>query len=114
VKSRLTIAMFDSAIAMAAVAVFFLSGGSAVAQDCGAAVAATKAEWQSLAQGNHHVAPGMIIATSDGRRLTGSQLNYAWALIDRADFTCIDPEPEKSMAYLSQVHALLHPALGSR
>jgi hypothetical protein len=114
VKSRLTIATFKSFVAMAMVVAFSLSGGPAAAQDCGTAVAATKAEWQSLAQGNHRIPPGMIITTSDGRRLSGSQLNYAWALIERADFTCIDPEPAKAMAYLSKVHALLHPAVSSR
>ena len=83
--------------------------GTAAAQDCGAAVTATKAEWRVLTSGNHRIAPSMIIATSDGRRLTGSQLNYAWALIDSAQFACADPEPAKAMAYISQVQALLQP-----
>lgn len=110
-KSRIETAGFCSTLAMATVtALVALSGGPAAAQDCGSAVAATKAEWQSLTQGNHHIAPSMIIATSDGRRLTGSELNYAWTLIDRANFTCTDPEPAKAMAYISEVQALLHPA----
>lgn len=112
VKSGLTVAAagFCSGLAIAAMTVSLL-GGPAAAQDCSAAIAATKAEWQSLTQGNHRIAPSTVIATNDGRRLTGSQLNYVWTLIDRAGVTCADPEPVTAMAYLSEATALLHPIL---
>jgi hypothetical protein len=83
---------------------------AAAQESCGAAVENAKAEWRALTAGNHSVAPAMRISTSDGRQLTGSQLNYAWILIDRADQACIDPEPEKSLAYIRQVQTLLHPS----
>jgi len=86
-----------------------LNCGTAAAQSCGPAVEAAKAEWRSLAHGNHTVPAAMRINTSDGRQLAGSTLNYAWVLIDRADQACIDPEPAKSAAYLSEEQALLHP-----
>jgi len=82
---------------------------AAAQESCDVAVEKAKAEWRALTAGNHTVAPAMRINTSDGRHLTGSQLNYAWVLIDRADQACIDPEPAKSLAYIHQVQALLHP-----
>jgi len=95
------VAAFSTAIALTAPA--------AAQGSCGAAVEQAKAEWRALTAGNHSVAPAMRISTSDGRHLTGSQLNYAWILIDRADQACIDPEPAKSLAYIHQVQTLLHP-----
>jgi hypothetical protein len=55
--------------------------------DCSAAVEAAKSDWRSLSHGVH-VAPRQRILTSDGRHLTGSDINYAKVLIDRAEEAC--------------------------
>jgi hypothetical protein len=79
---------------------------------CGAAIEAAKAEWRSLTKGNHAIAPSMRIDTSDGRHLTGSALNYAWVLIDRADDACEAGYDKVASDYMAQFNALIHPTPG--
>ena len=83
---------------------------SAAAQDCAAGVAAAKAEWRFLSKGNHTVPPSMRIDTSDGRHLTGSQVNYAWALIARAEAACGNGGDATALVHLREVEVLLHSA----
>jgi hypothetical protein len=82
----------------------------AEAEACGTAIEAAKVEWRSLTKGNHAIAPSMRIDTSDGRHLTGSALNYAWVLIDRADIACDAGQDGAAMDYIAQFNTLLHPA----
>jgi hypothetical protein len=86
-----------------------LSCGAAAAQSCGAVVEAVKVEWRSLTHGSHNVAPAMRISTSDGRHLTGSQLNYAWVLIDRAESACGAGGDAAAMVHIHELETLLHP-----
>jgi hypothetical protein len=101
-----------AAICAASAALLALSVGGtpAAAQDCNSAVQVAKAEWHALSSGNRRIAPSMQVVTSDGRRLSGASINFAGVLLDRAAFTCADPEPAKAMAYLAEAESLLHPA----
>jgi hypothetical protein len=85
-----------------------LSCGTAAAQSCEAAVAAEKVEWRALTKGNHTVAPSMRIVTSDGRHLSGSQLNYAWVLIDRAESACGAGGDSAAVVHINAFQQLLH------
>jgi hypothetical protein len=99
--------------ACAAVALLAISRSpGAEAGTCGAAIEAAKAEWRSLTKGNHAVAPGIRIDTSDGRHLTGSALNYAWVLIDRADSACDAGQDGVALDDIGQFNALIHPTSG--
>jgi hypothetical protein len=51
----------------------------------------------------------MRINTSDGRQLTGTQLNYAWVLIDRAESACSVGQGAAATAYIDEFEKLLHP-----
>jgi hypothetical protein len=84
-------------------------GGAARAGSCGAAVEAAKVEWRSLTRGNHTVSPAMRINTSDGRQLTGTQLNFAWVLIDRAESACNVGQDAAAMGHIDEFEKLLHP-----
>ncbi len=86
-----------------------LTGAPVMAQSCSAAVEATKVEWRSLMHGSHHLTPTMRINTSDGRQLTGSQVNYPWVLIDRADSACAAADDTAALAYIQEFETLLHP-----
>jgi|HubBroStandDraft_6_1064221.scaffolds.fasta_scaffold1671300_1 hypothetical protein len=79
------------------------------AESCNAAVQAAKADWWSLTHGNRFAPPQLVI-TSDGRRLTGIQLNYARVVIGRAESACEAAQSAASLAYVGEVQALLHPA----
>jgi hypothetical protein len=85
-------------------------GQRAMAQGCGAAVAAAKQQWWALTQGNHRIPPTMRVNTSDGRQLSGAQLNYAWVLVDRADGACGAAQGAAASGYLRDFDLLLHPA----
>jgi hypothetical protein len=84
-------------------------GGAARAEGCDAAVESAKVEWRSLTRGNHTISPAMRINTSDGRQLTGTQLNYAWVLIDRAESACSVGQGAAATAYIDEFEKLLHP-----
>lgn len=107
-KAKLSTAIYSLPAMLLALS---LSGNPATAQDCTTAVQAAQSEWHALSSGNRRIAPSMQIVTSDGRRLSGATINYAGVLLDRAAFTCADPEPAKAMAYLAEVNGLLHPAV---
>ena len=98
-----------SLTASAATLNLLLTGAPVMAQSCSAAVEVAKVEWRSLMHGSHHLTPTMRINTSDGRQLTGSQVNYAWVLIDRADSTCAAADATAAMAYIREFETLLHP-----
>ena len=55
------------------------------------------------------IAPSMRIDTSDGRQLTGSQLDYAWVPV--ADSACGTAQDAASMGYIQEFETLRHPAL---
>jgi hypothetical protein len=94
---------------VAAVAGCLGGAGAASAQVPGsAAVDQAKVEWRALTH-RSHLDAAVRINTSDGRQFTGSQLNYVWVLLDRAQGTCDDPEPSKAMAYLHEARGLLYP-----
>jgi hypothetical protein len=80
-------ASFYGACLMAGVGIYLPPGAASAAGDCTALVTAGKADWRWLTHGSH-VAPSMRINTSDGRHFTGSQLNYAGAVIARAESAC--------------------------
>jgi hypothetical protein len=82
--------------------------GAAAAESCSAAVQAAKAEWRSVSHGAH-VAPAQQILTSDGRRLTGSAINYAFFLISRAERACEAAQIDVSIGYVREARALFHP-----
>lgn len=73
---------------------------------CGSAIEAAQAQWRALSHGGR-VAPGQHIVTSDGRHLTGSQINYAKALIDWARAACATERHGDAAAYVSEAHMLL-------
>ena len=87
-----------------------LGPGTAAAQSCRDAITAEKAEWRSLTKGNRSVPPAMRIVTSDGRHLTGSQLNYAWVLIDRAETACSNFGEAAASVHIRAYQALIHPS----
>jgi hypothetical protein len=87
-----------------------LFGVAASAQDCGAALEAAKTEWRSLTRGNHQVAPATQIGTSDGRHLTGSQINYARVLISRAESACRSGSGAAAMMQIQEAQSLFRPA----
>jgi hypothetical protein len=72
-------------------------------------IRAAKADWQSLSHGIH-VAPAQPIITGDGRRLTGSEINYARVLIDRAGDACNQSRHAEALAAVQEAQTLLHPA----
>src|SRR5580700_6288427 len=80
-------ASFYAACLMAGVGIYLPAGAASAAENCAVSVTAAKAEWRSLTHGSH-VAPSMRVNTSDGRHFTGSQLNYAGAVIARAESAC--------------------------
>jgi len=45
--------------------------------------------------------------------LTGSQLNYAWVLIDRAENACGGADDAVAMVNIREFEALLHPISGA-
>ena len=81
----------------------------AAAQSCTNAIAAEKVEWHALTKGNSTVPPAMRIVTSDGRHLTGSQINYARVLIDRADSACSSGGDTAAQTQLQEFQTLIHP-----
>jgi hypothetical protein len=86
-----------------------LAGGAAAADEpCGAAVQTARAEWQSLS-GGRLVAPAQQVLTADGRRLTGSAINYGHALISQADSACLAGRGDAAMASLREVQGIFHP-----
>jgi hypothetical protein len=72
-------------------------------------IGAAKADWRSLSHGIR-VAPGQPIVTGDGRRLTGSGINYARVLIARAAEACQQSRHAEALASVQEVQTLLHPA----
>jgi len=72
-------------------------------------IGAAKADWRSLSHGIR-VAPGQLIITSDGRRLTGSGINYARVLIDRAEEACKQAHHAEALTSVQEAQTLLHPA----
>jgi len=83
--------------------------GAVAAEGCTAAVEAAKAEWRGLSKGRF-VAPAQTIVTSDGRRLAGSAINYAWVLIDRADSACSAGNAAEAVGYAQKAETLFHPS----
>jgi len=81
---------------------------AATAQSCPAAIAAAKAEWRSLSHGIN-IAAAQPIVTSDGRRLNGTQVNYARVLIGRAEDACSASNHAEALGYISEAETLLHP-----
>jgi hypothetical protein len=86
-----------------------LNSGIAAAQNCSVAIAAERVEWRALAKGNQNVPPAMRIVTSDGRHMTGSQINYARVLIDRADSASSNGGDTAAQPQLQEFQALIHP-----
>jgi hypothetical protein len=72
-------------------------------------IGAAKADWRSLSHGIR-VAPGQHIVTGDGRRLTGSEINYARVLIDRANEACKQSYHAGALASVQEAQTLLYPA----
>jgi len=87
-----------------------LAGTALAAENCTAAVASAKDLWRALSHGMSHVAPSQTIVTSDGRRLSGSSLNYGWVLISRAEDACQASNVSQSLELVRQVETLFHPA----
>lgn len=73
---------------------------------CAAAIEAAQAEWRALSHGGR-VAPAQHIIMSDGRHTTGSQINYAKALIDWARAACVTARHGEAIAYAREAQALL-------
>ena len=76
--------------------------------DCLSATSATRAEWRALTHATA-LRPSQRIRTGDGRELTGSQLNYTAALINRAESACQSGQPEQALSYVNEANQLLHP-----
>jgi hypothetical protein len=72
-------------------------------------IRAAKIDWRSLSHGIR-VAPAQPIVTGDGRRLTGSEINYARVLIDRAAEACEQSHHAEALASVQETQTLLHPA----
>jgi hypothetical protein len=72
-------------------------------------IEAAKADWRSLSHGIR-VAPGQPIVTGDGRRLAGSEINYARVLIDRAGEACKQSQHAEALTSVQGAQTLLHPA----
>src|SRR5580700_2626417 len=88
---------------------FYLLSVFAAAEDCHSPVQATEADWRALSHGNSHVAAMMTIATADGRRFTGSQVNYLHMLVGRAEGACAAGQSREAMARVREARALLQP-----
>ena len=78
-------------------------------QTCSEAIETAKADWRSLSHGSH-LAPTQPIVTSDGRHLNGTEVNYAWVLIDRAESACASANRAEALGYAAEAQTLLHPA----
>ena len=76
--------------------------------DCLSAANTAKAEWRALSHATP-LRPSQRIRTVDGRELSGSQLNYAGALINRAESACESGQPEQALSYVNEAKQLLHP-----
>jgi hypothetical protein len=87
----------------------YLPARAASAGDCTVSVTAAKADWRWLTHGSH-VAPSMRINTSDGRHFTGSELNYAWALITRAEGACDASRENEFAAAMMEFRTVLQTA----
>ena len=92
----------------ASVITLSLSAGAVYAQNSPDGIAAAKADWRALSHGIN-VAPSQPIITSDGRHLTGSQVNYARVLISRAEAAVGAGRPADAPAYIDEAERLLHP-----
>jgi hypothetical protein len=88
--------------------VFGVARAASAQLACGAAIEQAKAEWRSLTHSTH-LAASMRINTNDGRHLTGSQLNYVWVLLDRADGACGAGQEREAIGYLHEAQSILHP-----
>jgi hypothetical protein len=71
-------------------------------------ISSAKADWRSLSHGIR-VAASQPIVTGDGRRLTGSEINYARVLIDRAADACNQSQHAEALATVREAQTLLHP-----
>jgi hypothetical protein len=80
--------------------------------NCLSSVDAIRAEWRALSHSSF-LKPSQTIRTGDGRKLSGSQLNYAHVLISRADNACGVGQVEQAWGYVDEANKLLHPAPGS-
>jgi hypothetical protein len=95
-----------------------LSAGAAPAQadrqaNCVGSEDAIRAEWRDLSHSSS-LKPSQRIATGDGRWLAGSQLNYAYVLIGRADNACGAGEVKQARGYVDEANKLLNPAPSAR
>ena len=91
-----------------------LSAGAAPPQadhqaNCVASVDATRAEWRNPSHSSS-LKPSQRIATGDGHWLAGSQVNYAYILIGRADNACGAGEVKQARSYVDEANNLLNPA----
>jgi len=91
-----------------------LSAGAAPAQadsqaTCVASVDAIRAEWRNLSHSSS-LKPSQRIRTGDGREFSGSQLNYAYVLISRAEDACGTGQVEQARGYVDEANKLLNPA----
>lgn len=77
--------------------------------DCISAANAVRAEWRSLTHATP-LRPSQRIRTSDGRELSGSQLNYTGVLINRAENACESGQAEQALSYVDEANQLIHPA----
>jgi catechol 2,3-dioxygenase-like lactoylglutathione lyase family enzyme len=76
---------------------------------CVASVDAIRAEWRNLSHSSS-LKPSQRVATGDGHWLAGSQINYAYILIGRADDACGAGKVEQAHSYVDEANNLLNPA----
>jgi hypothetical protein len=76
--------------------------------DCVAAVDAIRAEWRALSHSSSLKA-AQRIRTEDGRELAGSQVNYSYVLIGRAEHACAAGQVERARGYADEANEVLHP-----
>ena len=77
--------------------------------NCVASVDAIRAEWRKLSHSSS-LKPSQRIATGDGHWLAGSQVNYAYILIGRADNACGASKVKQAQSYVDEANILLNPA----
>ena len=80
------------------------------AQNCINTVAAARQEWRALSQGRL-VAPTQTSETSDGRRFSGSTINYMHVLVGRAEDACKAGRLDQANEYTHEVEIIFHSAV---
>jgi hypothetical protein len=94
------------------IAVTLLTGATTIGiaradEACNGAVQTAMAEWRQLSSG-HPLAPSQVISTRDGRRLRGSEIDWAHVLISRADSACAAGQAAAAMNGLREVQGIFH------